>query len=301
MSAYEKPEDFADFWREATAEALGAPLDLKRSFRADVPHATHRVETLSFRGVDGQTRHGWIAAPEGARRLPGFLWVAPYGRWSMRPNEYGTREGMVSLSFNFHGESAFHDEAYRTERGYFAQGIEAPETWVFRRMFQDALIAARLLQAQAEIDETKIGAMGMSQGAGIALWLGAWAPMIAAVCADMPFLSDVGATLTQSFVRYPIREIKDAMEGMTFGEPRVMNTLSYFDTGFHAEHCSVPTQISLGLKDPASRPPAVQRVFQSLAGPKRLIQYDGGHDWHPDMVVNNAEWLRRSFGSPLPG
>lgn len=297
MLPYEKPEDFVEFWAEATAEAMAQPLDMGRTYHRDYEHPTHVVEEIRFRGIGGTERKGWFAAPEEARRLPAFLWVPPYGRWSMLPNAYGTRDGFVSLSFNLHGESAFHEETYRTERGYFAQGIERPNTWIFRRFYQDCVIAARLLQAQAEVGEGKVGAMGMSQGAGISVWLGAHCPIIRAVCADMPFLSGVGETLLNNIVRYPLKEIRDAMDGMPLGEARVLDTLSYFDTSFHAENCSVPTQVSLGFKDPACRPPTVERVFAALPGAKRLIQYDWGHDWHPDMVQNNAEWLMRSFGS----
>ena len=230
--------------------------------------------------------------------------MPPYGRWSLPPNEYGTREGMASLSFNFFGEGAFHEEVYTPERGYFAQGIEEPQTWVFRRMYGDAVIAARLLQAQAEADAAKVGAMGLSQGGGMALWLGAWCPVVSAVCADLPFLSDVGRTLTANVVRYPLREVREVMDAMPLGEPRVMNTLSYFDTGFVAEQCAIPTQVSLGLRDPATRPPTVQRIFERLPGEKRLIEYAGGHDWDPQMVPEQPRVapavVRRVRLSPFP-
>ncbi len=296
---YELPEDFAEFWREAAAEAYAQPLDMGRSYRSDHPSETHLVEEMEFRGMGGVRRQGWIAVPRGREaggRLPGFLWIAPYGRWSMRPNAYGTREGMVSLSFNFHGEGPFHEETYRPERGYFAEGIERPGTWILRRMFGDCVLAARLLAAQAETGESGIGAMGMSQGGGIALWLGAWCPAVRAVCADMPFLANAGATLAGGVARYPLKEIRDAMDAMPLGEARVLDTVSYYDTVHHAAHCRVPTQVSLGLRDPASRPANVRAVYEALAGPKRLIEYAGGHDWDPEMVPSNAEWLRRALG-----
>ncbi|MFX4921939.1 acetylxylan esterase, partial [Acinetobacter baumannii] len=76
-------------------------------------------------------------------------------------------------------------------------------------MFQDATIAARVLQAQIEVDEDSIGAMGMSQGAGMSIWLGAWSPIVKAVCADMPFLAGINKTLTGSVYRYPLKELTD--------------------------------------------------------------------------------------------
>ena len=57
------------------------------------------------------------ARPGRSRRAPGFVWIPPYGRESLLPNAYGTREGFVSLSFNFFGHEAFHQEKYVTARG----------------------------------------------------------------------------------------------------------------------------------------------------------------------------------------
>jgi cephalosporin-C deacetylase len=290
---YEKPEDFEAFWHQATHEALHHPLKVVDWQFKTTRTATHEVDTFAFEGIDGTLKYGWLAYPEGARGTAAVLWLPPYGRESKLPDVYGTREGMVSLSFNFHGESPFHQEAYAIERGYFASGADEPETWVFRRMFQDAVIASRILQAQVQVDANRISVSGMSQGGGLSIWQGAWNPIIKRVCADMPFLSTIGNTLLNSVYRYPLKELKDFMDTIPVGEARVLHTLSYFDTAFQAEHCTIPTQVSLGLKDPACRPDTVRAAYQALRGERNLIEYDHGHDWHPDMVQNNLSWFNK--------
>jgi cephalosporin-C deacetylase len=292
MSQYspEVPEDFDEFWQQASEEANRVKLDFHRSLTNDFNLAGFTVETISFRGMTGMVE-GWFAYPTGARRLPGFIWVPPYGRESLLPNQFGTRPGFASISLNFHGLGAFHQEKYSIDRGYFSEGADDPETWVFRRMLQDAIIATRVMQAQIEVDEDRIAAMGMSQGAGIAIWLGAHCPIVKAVCADMPFLSGIRHTLTNTVYRYPLKELRDFMESIPLGEARVLNTLSYFDTMNQATRCKVPTHVSLGLKDPACRPETVRATYEALPGEKLLREYDWGHDWHPDMVENNQNWL----------
>jgi len=285
------PEDLADFWQAATAEAMAAPLEMHRTFRNEFDLPGFTVDTFSFRGIGGGVLHGWLAAPLHARGLPGFVWIPPYGRESLLPNEYGTRSGCVSLSLNFFGHEAFHQEAYTPSRGYFAEGVGDPSTWVFRRMYQNAVIAVRLLQAQAEVDAERIGAMGMSQGAGMSIWLGAWCPIVRAVAADMPFLGAMSFAFSRTAHRYPLKELIDFAEATPLGMERVRHTVSYFDTMNQAQFCRVPTQVSLGEKDPAARPEAVSAIYEALPGEKRLIRYDWGHDWHPEMVENNRSWL----------
>lgn len=290
------PEDFDAFWREAADEARAEPLDYRRSLQNDYDAPNHLVETLQFRGMHGARLNGWLAYPEGARRLPGFLWIPPYGRESLLPNEYGTREGMVSMSFNFFGFEAFHQETYVKERGYFAEGAADPHHWIFRTMLQHAMIAARVLQAQIEIDEERVGCMGMSQGGGISIWMGAWSPVVKAVCADMPFLGAMNDTLSRQVYRYPLKELTDFADSIPIGLPRVLHTVSYFDTLNMATRCRLPTLVSLGEKDPSCRPPVVESIYEALPGEKSLVRYEIGHDWHPDMVSNNRQWLRNRLG-----
>lgn len=291
------PDEFDEFWHERTALALEARLDGRRKPTERRSPFGHRIDEIEFRGIDGTPRHGWLALPDDTESAPGFLWVPPYGLSSRFPDEYGTRPGFLSLSLNLHGYGAFHEEKYTPERGYFAWGIESPETWILGRMYQDCVLAARFLLAVPTISGSAVTAMGMSQGAGLSIWLGAFCPLVNRVVADMPFLGDVRKTLAERVFRYPLKEIKDAMEGMIMGEAVVGNTLAYFDTVHVASRCFVPTQVSLGLRDPACRPDTVRAIFDALPlaeADRRLITYDWGHDWHPDMVANNEEWLEAS-------
>jgi cephalosporin-C deacetylase len=292
---YSVPDDLAQFWAETSSEATKVPLQFRRKAQNLVTATDHVVEHIEFLGMDNQTVQGWIAYPAGAHRLSSFLWIPPYGRESLLPNEYGTRLGMVSMSLNLHGEGAFHQEKYHPGRGYFADGVTSPETWIFRTMFQNAMIAARVLQAQGEVDENKVAAMGMSQGGGFSIWLGAWSPIIKAVAADMPFLGNMRDQLSRNAYRYPLKELVDFMDSHPLGRETVLHTMSYFDTVFQAASCKVPALVSMGLKDPAVRPETAEAIFGNLAGDKRLITYDWGHDWHPDMIQNNRDWLQKEL------
>lgn len=287
------PEDFDEFWADARAEADAVSLQFDRSLTNAFDLPGFVVETIAFRSVDGRALHGWFAYPPEARRLPGFLWINPYGRESLLPNAYGTRLGMASLSFNFFGHPAFHQEKYTPQQGYFADGAGDPSTWIIRTLVQDCLVALRVLQSQLEVDEDRIGAMGMSQGGGLAIACGAHSPVVKAVCADMPFLGGIKQRLLTDVHRYPLKELTDFMENTPLGKERLWNTLSYFDSINQATRCSVPTHVTLGLKDPASRPDSVRSIFEALAGPKELTELDWGHDWEPQMVPINRDWLRR--------
>lgn len=298
------PEDFDRFWHETYKLAAEASLDYQLGeaweptelgpgqMATGTMSQDHQVRQFEFRGVAGERLQGWIASPlDGADRYPSFLWLQPYGRESVLPNQYGTRPGFVSLSFNYFGETAFHREKYTPLRGYFAEGIEQTSTWKFRSMFQNAVIAGRVLQSLANVDGERIGSCGMSQGGGFSIWLGAWCPFIKAVCADMPFLGAMHETLLKGIYRYPLKELQDWANNSEDRQRQILRTISYFDTLNQGSRCDKPTLVSVGLKDPAVRPVQVESIYEVLPGKKRFVQYDWGHDWHPGMVVNNQNWL----------
>ena len=290
--AYSIPDDFDSFWAETRGEAAEVSVGFDRRHTSFQPLDTHTVELLEFHGKETSLQ-GWIATPKAVSGpLPGFLWIPAYGRESHLPNEFSTREGLVSMSFNFHGHAAFHKEVYKPERGYFAEGVADPKTWIFRRMAQDSLIAMGVFASQPEVDANRLAVAGLSQGGGMAIWVGANSDMPRKVVADMPFLSNMGETLTQEVYRYPLKELFDYAETLEGGMATILRTVSYFDTAHQATRLTKPTLVSLGLKDPAVRPDSVRKVFESVATEeKQLIEYEIGHDWHVDMITANREFL----------
>ena len=205
---YSIPKDFDAFWAAAANEAEAAAVDFDRRQTSFQPLESHRIELLDFVGAAGQL-NGWIAWPKVAEGGRAFLWIPAYGRESHLPDEYSTRPGFVSMSFNFHGHAAFHKEEYKPERGYFSEGVAEPGTWIFRRMAIDCLIAMRVLEAQPEVDKKRLAVAGLSQGGGMAIWTGAYSRLVNRVVADLPFLSDMGKTLGEDVYRYPLKELTD--------------------------------------------------------------------------------------------
>ncbi len=286
------PSGFAEFWAETLDEAMEAPLLFERRAQGEVDREGFLIDVFSFRGIDGRTLYGWFAYPKYTTLSPGFLWLPPYGRWSMMPNEYGTRAGFASLSLNYFGEHAFHSESYKPERGYLTEGIESPSTWVFRRIVQDSVLAARVMASMPEVDAGRIGSMGMSQGGGLSVWLGAFCPLVRCVVGDMPFGAARPLVFSRDIHRYPLRELIDWWGTSSEKKEQALRTMSYFDTVNMATQCAVPTLLTYGTKDPAVREYEVRSVYEALIGEKSIESIDWGHDWHESMVERNADWLR---------
>jgi cephalosporin-C deacetylase len=289
------PADFEAFWRTAAQEAEATPVRFERvHFEAD-DHPTHQVFRLRWVGVDGRGREGWYAVPRRAPMpMPAVLYLPGYGVGTVPINENTMFEDLITFSINLHGYAVEPNVPYSPELGYFTRGIQSPQSYIYRRIVQDSIVAIRVLAAQAEVDSSRLIAAGLSQGGGLAVMLGAWGRLTRGVVAELPALSYWEYLLGRPAWRYPIKEFMDYMEMTGASREAILQTLQYYDAVNHAPYVRVPTQLSLALKDPGIRAPVVFSLYDALPQPKRLLIYEElGHDWHPEMRLRLEEWARQ--------
>ncbi|MCW5934947.1 MAG: acetylxylan esterase [Fimbriimonadia bacterium] len=289
------PADFEVFWTVVVEESRQLPLTYERDHREGDDLDTHSVYRLQWQGATRETRQGWFLVPKEspADSLPGVLYLPGYGVSAVPPNPNIAFEGLTTLSVNLQSYPLTPVTLYEPSLGYLTQGIETPESYVYRRIVLDCLLALRILQAQPEADPLRLHAAGLSQGGGLALILGAWANALKSVVAEMPFMTYWEYLIGLPVHRYPLKELTDYLHAHRSQKEHVMHTLQYFDTVHHAPFLRCPAQISVGLKDPSIRVPVALSVYDALPRPKRMIVYEHtGHDWTPEMRPYLEEWVR---------
>lgn len=287
------PSDFEPFWRAVVAEADVLPIQYERVHFAEDDLPTHQVERLRWLGCDGRGREGWFAIPRAVKSpAPAVLYLPGYGVSTVPINENTAFEQCITFSINLHGYSVVPNVPYSPELGYFTQGIELPQTYVYRRIMLDCLLAMRVLVSQPEVDSARVGVAGLSQGGGLGVMMGAWCRLVRAVVAELPALTYWEYLIQRVAWRYPMKEFQDYMERTGASLEALLTTLQYYDTVHHAPYVSVPVQVSLAMKDPGIRVPVVFSLYDALRVPKRLLIYEElGHDWSPAMRPRLEEWI----------
>ncbi len=296
------PDDLARFW-------AGTLDDDPVEVRIDaVDNGLLGVDShdVTFTGHGGDPVRAWLhlpAAPLVSGPLPGVVQLQGYngGRGLVHEHVFWATAGFAQLVVDTRGQgsgwttgaTADPGQSGPSQPGFLTRGIEAPETYYYRRVYADACRAVEALRAHPVVDPRRVVAAGASQGGALALAVAALVPdAVAAVLCDVPFLCDVrrAAAIAQSdpyleLVRY-LAAHRDRVE-QTFA------TLAHFDGAVLARLATAPALFSVAMMDPVCPPTTVFAAYNAYAGPKDIEVYEfNGHEGGEAFQrARQLEWL----------
>lgn len=262
-----EPADFDGFWAKTLSDARSIakpPKIVQIASRI----TSFEIFDVRFSGYAGDQISGWLTVPAGTTgALPAIIEYNGYGAGRGLPNERlaWASAGFAYFVMDTRGQGSSGGTGGNTPDphgtgpsvpGFMTRGIESPDTYFYRRVFTDAVLAVDAVRSFDRVDADRVSVCGGSQGGGIAIAAASLSDGLVAAMPDVPFLCHferaVGMTDKdpyQEVVRYLSvhREAADA----TFA------TLSYFDGVNFAKRAKVPALFSVCLMDPVCPPSTV--------------------------------------------
>ncbi len=290
------PADFHEFWQRLVVEASANPPVFYMHRDDRLSRRGLEVWVVQYDGFGGKTIHGWFAAPASARRLPALLYLPGYGARPVEPPIALAARGWVVLALDVRGNRVDRVRPPPFE-DYCTEGIESPDTYVYREIVGHALRAMDFLASRQEADPNRIAVVGLSEGGGIGLMLAALSPRVAAVAADAPMLVDFPLSLRAA--SWPYTELSRYLQQHPESRASLLQTLSYFDVANFAPDIHCPVLLSTGFLDRVSLPGAVFGLYNVLPGPKEIRSFpQAGHEGGgEDLWAYKLDWLAEKLGS----
>ena len=307
--AITEPEDFDTFWATTLAESRAvatAPVLTPH----DAGLTGVDVFDVTFSGFAGDPIKAWLMLPKGVDDpLPavveyngygggrGFAherlaWVvAGYAYLFMDTRGQGSAWGSGGSTPDPHGSGAAFP-------GSMTQGIESPETYYYRRVFTDGVLAVDAMRSLPQVDATRVAVAGGSQGGGIAIAVAGLSDGLVAAMPDVPFLQHFERAIgfTDGF---PYSEVVTYLSVHRDAKAQTYRTLSYFDGVSFAARATAPSLYSVALMDDICPPATVFASHNAWGGPSDIEVYEfnaheggQGHHW-----VRQAAWLRELLAS----
>lgn len=310
-----RPDDFDFYWDKTIAEADGCEL-ITRWVDADFSAPGVRCFHLFFKGADGADIHAKALIPEmneaGAAQTagPAVLHFHGYSSSSGPWIDYlayaatGTAvfamdcrgQGGPSEDLGGHGGNTIH--------GQFIRGLDGgdptlgrPENLLFRRIFQDTAILARIVGTHPAVDPQRIGVFGGSQGGALTIACAALTPSIKMAAPCYPFLSDYRRVWEMDLAKGAYQELRDwfrKFDPLHEREEAVFTRLGYIDIQHLSSRIRGEVLFGCSLMDEICPPSTQFAVYNKITSPKSMTLYkDFGHEDLPGFSDRTYQFFQR--------
>jgi cephalosporin-C deacetylase len=293
------PKDFDAFWDRALAELHATAPDIQL-VPSDYQVPGVECFDLWFTGTRGARIHAKYLRPSNKCACPAVLQFHGYtgnaGDWTDKLAWVAA--GFCVAALDCRGQGGLSEDVGgvkgNTFRGHIIRGLESgPDHLLFRDIYLDTARLADVVMGFPEVDESRVSAMGASQGGGLTLACAALAPKVHRAAPLYPFLCDFRRVWEMDLDILAYEEIRTWFK---FFDPRhhreeeFFHTLAYIDLANLAPRIEADLLLGCGLLDNVCPPSTQFAAYNRIRTKKRVLLYpDFGHEGIPGF---NDEVMR---------
>ena len=290
----EEPGDFDAFWNQQKNLKNSLPIDPQITYLSESSYQT--TYTFSLSNIEGRRIYGYISVPKAAGPFPASITLPPYGSSSAvvgADTESAEKGGMIAVSLSIHNSPVNQDDP----NAYQPDNNANKDEFYYRYGLIGAMHVIDYLETRPDFDGN-VCAMGVSQGAGLAIMLAGIDNRVSLVINSNPTMGQhVGYKYDRaSGFPYYLSVADDNNQGNQAVFETFVNATKYYDAMFHARRFKGASFTLTGFIDMVVPSATALAAYNQLLGTKVLmISRDGGHN-HPNEYWNGRfEFMRRHF------
>jgi len=301
-----RPADFDRYWDESLRELDAHDPCVELVANSTLPLRNAEAFDLWFTGTGGARVHAKYLRPAKIEKpAPAVVVFHGYtgnaGDWANWLGYVG--EGFCVALLDCRGQGGKSEDNLQikgnTHHGHIIRGLDDPnpKNLLYRHIFLDTALLARIVMSFPEVDASRVGATGASQGGALTLACAALEPRIRQAFSIYPFLSDYRRV-------WEMDQAKDAyVELRTFfrlfdplhqREEEIFTRLGYIDIQFLAPRIKAEVTMVVGLMDTVCPPSTQFAAYNKITAPKELLIYpDFAHEGLPGCSDRTFAFLSR--------
>lgn len=288
-----KPVDFDAYWDKAIAEMKAVDPQISitpAKFKSPVADCFD----MYFTGVGGARIYAKLVKPKNITcKVPAG--VVFHGLSYNAGDWFGylpyAASGMVVAAMDCRGQGGKSEDVGgvvgNTLSGHIVRGLDGePEDLLYRAIYLDTAQLAGIVMDMEEVDETRVGAWGGSQGGGLTLACAALEPRIAKAAPQYPYLCDYMRVWEMDLDRDAYLCLQDYFRRFDPRHERhdqVFTRLGYIDIQFLAPRIKGEVMMFTGLLDNICPPSTQFAAYNKMTCKKSVKIYpDFGHEGLPE-------------------
>lgn len=297
------PGDFDEFWDASLAEMRELPSDVELIPSGfSTPFA--ECFDMYFTGTGDARIHAKLLRPSRVQEPhPAVLMFHGYagdaGDWASKLG-YAAM-GCTVAALDCRGQGGLSEDkggvSGWTLNGHIVRGLDGPPNdLLFRHIFLDTAMLARLVMEMPEVDARRVGAMGGSQGGGLTLACASLAPSVKLAAPVFPFLTDYRRVWEIDLAKDAYAEIRDwfrRFDPLHEREDEVFEKLGYIDVQFLCPRIRAKMFMGVGLMDTTCPPSTQFAAYNKISAEKSLAIYpDFRHEDLPRHADRTFDFMR---------
>lgn len=298
-----KPADFDKYWDESIAEMKAVDPQIEiipASFKSPVADCFD----MYYTGVNGARIYAKLCKPKNITgKCPAIVAFHGYNGSSSAWGAYipWAASGFIVAAMDCRGQAGKSQDVGgnmgKTTIGHIIRGLndEDPKKMMFRDMFLDTAQLAGIIMDMDDVDESKVAAMGGSQGGALTIACAALEPRITKAAPSFPFLCDYKRVWEMDMAERAYAELKTYFrenDPRHEREDEIFTRLGYIDLQFLAPRIKADVKMFTGLMDNVCPPSTQFAAYNKMTCKKDVVIYpDFGHEGLPDSWEITYEWF----------
>lgn len=249
-----------------------------------------QVNKLIYIGYQNTFIKAWYCIPKKEGTHPAVLIFPSYGNTSIKIPYRLAKMGFAVVAIQIHGLDVEFDNYPSGDDPSANQDLDDPNNYYLRKAIIHAKKAIDFLYSRSEVDTTRVGTIGTSQGGGLALLLCGLDNRIKFCAALAPTL----CCFIEGYESGCCSRLRKAIYNGIVTKETALNTLSYFDVNNLSHKLNNPIFLSANFKDRISTPNTVFALYNSLKikNKQMAIYPDLGHVFPQNHWDLSYEWLK---------
>lgn len=295
-----KPADLDAYWDRALAEMHATDPQVEIT-PAAVQIPGTKCYDLYFTGTKNGRVYCKLLKPEKLEgKAPALLHFHGYSGSSSDWMAYAAyaQMGFVVAAMDCRGQGGKSADMNPVEgntlSGHIIRGLDDPDpdNLYFRQVFLDTALLAEVVANLDDVDETRMGAFGGSQGGALTVACACLSPRIKLAAPIYPFLSDYRRVWEMDMAERAYVELKDyfrRFDPCHEQEEEVFTKLGYIDLHHLADRITAKIQFYTGLMDNVCPPSTQFAIYNNIKSEKHMEIYpDFGHENLPGASDKTA-------------
>lgn len=291
-----RPADFDDYWDNSLAELQATdpqPELVPAEFQTDFADCFD----LYYTGLGGARIHAKLLRPKQAHEPhPAVLMFHGYsgsaGDWFDKLGYVA--QGYTVAAMDCRGQGGLSEDKGGvvgwTLRGHIVRGLsDTPDKLLYRYIYLDTAQLARVVMEMPDVDASRVGATGGSQGGGLTLACVSLEPRIKLAAPVFPFLSDYRRVWQKELAKNAYLELDEyfrRFDPLHECEEEIFTKLGYIDVQHLAPRIRAEVLMAVGLMDQVCPPSTQFAAYNKITSKKSLRVYP---DFQHENLPGNSD------------